>query len=230
MDTKKKCDLICSLGGNCAAAHNLRYRNMRNFALPFDWCFIQTTKALERLCDGFQNGFKDFCLKENLVQVESNKAHSIIFKDSYSEYFFPNHFSSTDLNQEYDIFYKKFKRRVKRLISQIEESENILFLFSSILNIEKDYFLRLEKVLKNLYPEKNFEFRVMLFKQNEDKEEIMGNIHYIYYLRDFNLYDYTKTNFEWAFLDSINLNKKRKRTKMSFSLFNHKIEIKWKRK
>ena len=49
----------------------------------------------------------------------------------------------------------------------------------------------------------------MLFKQNEDKEEIMGNIHYIYYLRDFNLYDYTKTNFEWAFLDSINLNKKR---------------------
>ena len=34
-------DLVCSLGGNCAAAFQLGFRGLRVFSLPFDWGYIE---------------------------------------------------------------------------------------------------------------------------------------------------------------------------------------------
>ena len=163
----KEFDLICSIGGNCSAAHNLRYRNMRHFSLPFDWCYFENAEAIKNFATGFQNEFQDFCKKENMLQVEGKAHHSIIFQDAYSKYFFPNHFSSSDLNVSYDKFYGNFRRRVSRLISYIKQSKNILFIVSSKLILEKNIFLELSSALKTLYPDKNIEIRVMLFNQKE---------------------------------------------------------------
>ena len=93
----KKYDLICSLGGNCSAAHNLKIRGLRNFSLPFDWCYIKNEKPIEYLTEGFENGFKNFLLKKNLEELkgnEYNEAHISCaqYKDSYTGYYFVNHF------------------------------------------------------------------------------------------------------------------------------------------
>ena len=69
MNTKQKFDLVFSLGGNCTAAHNLQYRGLRKFSLPFDWTYIVDEKAIYNLAEGFQTDFKYFLLKENLEEL-----------------------------------------------------------------------------------------------------------------------------------------------------------------
>ncbi len=44
MTGRKKYDLVCSLGGNCSVAHNLIFRGLRKFALPFEWAFLDDIK------------------------------------------------------------------------------------------------------------------------------------------------------------------------------------------
>ena len=60
MSSNKEYDLICSLGGNCAAAHNLRIRNLRTVAYPFDWTYFKSDSAVYKLADNFVDGFKNF--------------------------------------------------------------------------------------------------------------------------------------------------------------------------
>lgn len=76
----EKYDLICSLGGNCMAASQIRQRGLRVASLPFDWTFIVNDKPLYKLAEGFKNKFKDFLLKENLQEMtDEEKADSILF-------------------------------------------------------------------------------------------------------------------------------------------------------
>ena len=46
---KKEYDLICSLGGNCAAAHNLLIRKLRQAAYPFDWIYFKSDEAVYKI-------------------------------------------------------------------------------------------------------------------------------------------------------------------------------------
>lgn len=62
-------DLICSLGGNCSVAHNLLYRRLRKFALPFDWTYFEDISAIYKLAESFEVKFADQLKKENLVEL-----------------------------------------------------------------------------------------------------------------------------------------------------------------
>ena len=53
MTDRRHYDLIVSLGANCSAAHNLRYRNMRPFSLPLDWVYIENDKPIKWLINAF---------------------------------------------------------------------------------------------------------------------------------------------------------------------------------
>lgn len=202
-------DLICSLGGNCTAAHNLRYRNMRLYSLPFDWCYFTTPEALTHLAHGFKNQFSDFCKKENMQKLEDNSAHQNIFKDNFSKYIFPNHIQKSELDaQTYNEFYQTFNRRVQRLFECIEKSNNILFLLSSPLQISEDILKTLHQELSDTFSNKNIFLKVLLMNNPEEKEINDGNLTINQYHRPFNKYDFQRTNFEWQFMDQIKLTKK----------------------
>lgn len=200
-------DLIISLGGNCMAANNLRYRNMRPFSLPFDWVYMQDKKPLKYLIEGFKDRFKNLCLFENLEKVQDNDAHKIIYKDNYSGFYFPNHFEKNVIDKnEYKRFYEKLKRRIDRLFNSIEKNNSILFILACAIPFEKNDVLELKTTLSKLYPTKKLDFRVMIFNANEEEVVVdNNNIHIYKYTRIQNLYDFTKTNYEWAFLDDIKL-------------------------
>src|SRR5574344_1222376 len=133
----EKYDFVCSLGGNCAAAHNLLHRNKRLFSLPFDWLYIENDTPLLYLCEGFKDNFKNFCKKENLVIFDKNENNAtnggkLKYKDNYKNFFFVNHFSKDiNLDNEYEKIYTKLKRRINRLFNLIEKSNKILFLIST---------------------------------------------------------------------------------------------------
>lgn len=207
MDSKQEYDLIVSLGGNCMVAGNLRYRNIRPFSLPFDWVFMDDEKPLKYLVEGFKNRFINLLLKENLVKVASNEAHKIIYKDLYTGYYFPNHFKEESLtDQEYLKVYNKLHLRINRMLNAIDKSKTILFILAKDLAFKEEDILTLYKTLVEIYPIKNFYFRIMQFSAEINEEKLLNNnILICKYSREQNLYDFTKTNYEWAFLDDIKI-------------------------
>lgn len=199
---KRQYDLICSLGGNCAAAFQLKYRDMRSFSLPFDWVYIEDAKPITYLCEGFADGFKNLALKENLKRIEGNESHSVIYQDSYSGYFFPNHFKE-DTEKEYEAFDKKLRRRTARLIEKIKSAKKVLFILSVSFPLDISCLEELNKCLAELYPNVRFDFEAVSLACPLEEDETLGNIHLKRCVRQQNLYDFYKTNFEWAFLDQI---------------------------
>lgn len=211
-DNKKEYDLVCSLGGNCTVAQQLRRRELRPFSLPFDWCYMKNDKPIKYLCEGFQNGFKDFLLKENLVPLEGeeyNNAHTdhAQYKDTYTGYYFVNHFpKDKTLDESYGEVYNKIKRRLDRLQNTIQRGSNFLFIISPMFIIDTETIIKLSNTLNGIYPSKNFDFIIAQFSDLKNDEKIINqNIIVKSYTRYFNLYDYLNTNYEWNFLDDIKL-------------------------
>lgn len=223
---KRRYDLICSLGGNCSAAFQLQYRNMRCFSLPFDWVYIENDKPIAYLCEGFADGFKNLALKENLIRAEGNEAHPVIYRDTYSGYFFPNHFKE-DAAKEYDAFYKKLRRRVDRLIAKIKSARKVLFILSAAFPMDAACLEKLNERLAELFPDVRFDFETVIFGCPAEEKKTIGNIHLKRCVRQQNLYDFYKTNFEWRFLDQIVLpNKSRDNIRLpSFKAFGRRFRL-----
>ena len=212
MGTKKIYDLICSLGCMCAAAQNIRRRGLRHYSLPFDWCYMKDEKPLEYLCEGFKNDFKNFLLKDNLRKLddeEYNNAHTNKeqFKDIYTGYYFVNHFPlGKTLDKSYDEAYFTIRRRLNRLQNKIKSSNNILFVLSPIFIMDIKFVEKLSNSLKEIYPDKNFDFYILQFNSDSEEEIIINeNITLRKTFRDTNMYDFSNTNFEWSFLDKVDL-------------------------
>lgn len=129
----------------------------------------------------------------------------MIYKDTYSGYLFPNHFENDILDRkEYDRVYKKLRRRVDRLFSCIENNNSILFVLACEISFSEADILELKNTLLKMYPEKRLDFRIMTFNAKSNEEKSLDNNISIYkYTRGQNLYDFIKTNYEWAWLDSL---------------------------
>ena len=206
----KQYDLICSLGGNCSAAHNLRFRNMRPFSLPFDWCYILDDLPIYKLADCFRDDFKHYCLKENLKELSQNPSHKdkVQYQDSFTGYIYPNHFSCSinGWGGEYMKFKEKQNRRIARLYEKIDKGQKILFLLSTSFEIGIDCIMNLKSVLEKKWSDKIFEFIIISFDCAKDSTIENNGITMMKYKRSTNLYDFHYTNYEWAFLDNILLN------------------------
>lgn len=229
---KKSYDLICSLGGNCAAAHNLRYRNMRAFSLPFDWLFIVDDRPIYYLSQGFDNSFNDFCLKENLVELSDDEKSShhnnrVQYKDTLTQYRLSNHFNKPIAHEsEYQRVYQQFQKRFRRLFEQIEKAQSILFILNTEFEMPLDSIHQLQKTLRQKYPDKKIDFEVIQFSCKEEKIDAAANITVRKFRRAQNMYDFSKTNFEWAFLDEIELTQKvKKPPHISIRLLKSKFTI-----
>ena len=228
----KKYDLIMSLGGNCAAAHNLLYRQLRSFALPFDWVFIEDEQPILYLVEGFSNKFEKLCLYKNLQEITDESlvgAHGtfVPYKDTYTGFNFVNHFDKKlEKISDYQPAYNKLCKRVSRLFKALDEGEDFLFILSSRVQISCEVIKKLSDALTAQYPNKHFDFYVLLFNASKNDLQISGNIKINFIRRDLNLYDFTQTNFEWSFLDKVELKRKNKKIKQaSFKLFKTHYKI-----
>lgn len=226
----KEYDFICSLGGNCSVAHNLLYRKLRKFSLPFDWTYFLDSKAIYNLADSFAIKFSNQLKKENLKELPKNAMHpdKIQYEDMATNIIWPNHFEyKKDANKNFIDVKSKINRRFQRLLACINDANKILFIFATTFELDLQPLLYLYEKLKFLYPDKEIDIRVLSFNCEQD-ETIMGaddHITLCCYKRDKNLYDFIITNIEWSFLDEIKLSKNFK--KISNKYAKHKIiEIK----
>lgn len=226
----RKYDLVASLGANCSAAHNLRYRGMRPYSLPLDWVYIEDDKPMKWLVGAFETKFVDFFQYENLKLLPPTSEHDVIYQDSVSGFIFPNHFQTHMQNKkDYDIVAAKMKRRVHRLFEKINSANKILFIIASSRKLDLDNIVAQKNKLQSLYPDKQFDFEVMMFDCEYDTDKIISGVHVNTFARKMNLYDFNKTNYEWAFLDDIEIRDKQHvktgRTLLSVKLFQRKLKV-----
>ncbi len=230
---KREYDLIFSLGGNCAAAHNILYRGLRKCALPFDWTYMVDEKPLHKFIDGLKNGFVDFLQYDNLQELSEEENKNVTHNDTFhyldtnTGYRFVNHFHrDIRTTDEYEKVKTIFDRRTKRLLDMINEAESVLLVLNTAFYINNDVIFDFYGKIKEIYPNKRIDFVVLNFGCNKEEFTERESIRVFRYVRSQNNYDFTKTNQEWAFLDDVKLTKRR-RDKIMFKFLGYKIKVTW---
>ena len=230
-------DAIISLGGNCGAASQLRMRGLRPQSMPFDWTYMTGPDTIEWLCKGFGEGFRDFCLKENLEPIihEASGLAPYKYHDRASGYNFIHHFwTSADTLHGYRITYDVIQRRLKRMLKVLNDSDSVLFILATNFEYEPSIAVRLLDTIRSFYPGKVVDMRVLmhcaqfdnpltLAERWPDEFPFKGGR----YARRIFTYDFSRTDTEWEFLDQLSLTAMPKKKKFSLiDRFRYKI---WKR-
>ena len=202
--------LICSLGGNRSAAHNLQIRGLRSFSLPFDWLFVVDDRPIWYLSERFKTCFERFCLKENLVELqdpEHGTDHDgrMQYKDIVTGYRFVNHFSRpTEEPGEYERVYVTLRRRIERLYKAIEGTDRILFVLVTGTSIDcADALWVLLSTLRTLWPQKIVDIVQMSFEAGADKMEYRPHPLHFHWKRPQHLYDFLSNAPEWSAFDMV---------------------------
>lgn len=213
--TSEAYDLIVSLGGNCSAASQMRMRGLRFFSLPFDWLFMEDTRPIEYLANGFENGFSDFMLKENLVLHNDDWQGGVAkykYKDAHTGFCFIHHFhKSIDEPGGYEAAASVMRHRINRLMSKIGLSSRILLILTTDFPFDVALAEKMIAKIRSQYPDKEIDFHMMQFGVVFDDPAIAGR-KFVgmpftggLYSRAKSTYDLEKTSAEWAFLDEITL-------------------------
>lgn len=224
-------DLVFSLGANCSAAHNLKIRQLRPFALPLDWTYMVDEKPLVWLRSAFASGFSGFCEWENLEEIlpghpEYTDFHKgrRKFIDKLTGYRFINHFMvSGTAEEDYRAGYCAIKRRIERLFDALSTHQRFLLVLGSRHPVHCETLIGLRSSLSELFPGKLFDIDTVEFNAAEDIEDVPADgMRVRRFRRDWNAYDTEGKNWEWHFLDDVcSTLKPKKRPKLSFHVWPH---------
>lgn len=123
-------DIIIPIGYNCTIANVLNDVSLRGHSYPFDWVFVKMYKVTEY----FKTDFKDFFLREKLVQSDysgspaSEKSGIISRKERDIIYVHDGHYQSLKTDDDFYTMQKnKYNRRVERLYNNLNSNKKILF-------------------------------------------------------------------------------------------------------
>ena len=170
-------DLVVPFGEYCATAIALKNSGIRKASYPFDWSggrlwnkcgtcgFLGKIKLI---CDDFKNAFElddlsEFWNTEKNYRSVINNSTGLMFVHEFPW--------DKSVEKHYPEFKEKYNRRVERLYKDIEQAQNILFVFATRRNsrlalsdIEKGYQMLMQK-----FPLKTVNF-LILFSSTELSE------------------------------------------------------------
>lgn len=214
MSYKTKYDLIFSIGAACSCTQILRKCRVQYFSYPFDW--IVGCNIIDR-CKMLVNNLEKFIDKEDLEfahKVESTQCNA--YKNKYNNILFNHDFNINEtLDEGYERVRSKYERRLKRLYSQIEQSNKVLVVYIQLPNkkevIQNQELKEAHKILTERFGDK---FTLLYLHSSERTKLEERNIekvsHDIYKVT----FDYNGYNPEIDY--AVNF----KRLRKYFSLYN----------
>lgn len=162
-----------SLGSSCSIAENLRILGLRDQALPFDWIKVNNFKNIismiednfDKLWDSnnyelIKSSSKFFYLKDSLEKIPLEM--DVYRHLKYNVMFY--HDFPTNYENLYEIFCKKYKRRIKRFYNIIENKCPVFFFREQInpKQISIDDLINFNKLIKKLNPKLKFKLVIIL--------------------------------------------------------------------
>lgn len=209
---EKSYDLIVSLGGNCAVAQQLVWRNKRPFSLGLDWLSMPDEKPVRFLVQAFGNKFKDFAQKENLEDLTGAfpdvNPSLIVYGDRVSGFLFLHQFPLRQSNPAwYDSGGPKLQMRIDRMFSAVAQCQRVLFILATPFPYEDDLVDELVRAVRAAFPSVTCDFRMMMFNAGKDEEVLRESFEVVRIKRPIHRYDLYATSAVWAFLDDIEVTK-----------------------
>lgn len=131
-------DLIVPIGAACSCTSTLRIKNLQYFSYPFDWLFGAGFLNRVRI---LTNNFENWLNIEDLEIVGTRQypRHSNIYLNKKTDITYNHDFmTDTPLDIEFPLVKEKYDRRINRVINQIENSDNVLFVYIERPDIRKD--------------------------------------------------------------------------------------------
>ena len=170
----KKYDLVFGIGEACSCSQVLRKCHLQFFSYPFDWLFgSDILTRVKILTDDYQNFMNIDDLedtnqnnkdKKNLCEIYHNKSNDITFNHDFTY--------NQPLEKSYPEVQKKYNRRIKRQLNQIENSENVLVVYVQTPNnrniIEDSVLTEVYDLLQKRFPNQNI--TLSYFFCNHDKK------------------------------------------------------------
>lgn len=200
---KDKYDCIFSMGGSCTAAFQLKFRNLRKEALPFDWLYYKDCNTINKLSLCFKEDFKNWLKIENMCELAKGEGipnNNLQYEDLYTGYRFIHDFKKS-FEQEFPIIEQKYKRRINRLYDKIKISNNILLVLDTPVSVDFESLIDLKNTLNDKWVNKNFEIVAVQYSSTEENIIYKDDIYIIHTCRSECDYDYKHVMYEFAFLD-----------------------------
>ena len=205
--------MIVSLGGNCAAASQLKFRGMRVCSLAFDWLAMFNDKPIVYLPKGLRTRFEDFCRYENMQELGEprmeRKRLTYKFFDTVTGYHFWHHFFKPLADRTaFDRERLVLDRRLKRFYDKISKSRNVLFILATPFPFDIGLSEGVLAALRDVFPNTVPELVVIQFGAHRQAhcELCDGVIHVETVARKINVvYDNMLTAPEWAWMDDLSL-------------------------
>jgi len=177
-----------SLGTGCAIATELKRRNVREFALPFDWVYLWSMSSINVMlkdkCESLFiiDNWKKAEYQEDMIEKNEVRYINIKYDGFFSVHDFKADIEFKDQFQEY---VKIMRRRVKRLLDCFCSSRRIIFVrdeqqyalfakyggISSFVNEIKKF----KQILVEINPDIKFEIILITEHTNETELLIMKN-------------------------------------------------------
>ena len=227
-----KYDLICSLGGCCAPAMQIRQRNLQEKTLPFDWLFHVDDNQFKALSDAFRTDFKEWLQKENMEElfgVERGTSENYQYKDNLTGFRYIHDFKKPiDDTEHFSIVRKKYKKRFERFLELVESAETILFVSDAgKWNPNFQNVIQFKNGLLERWPDKKIDITITIFNAIKNESVTRDGVTFLYFIRPWNEYDFsfTRTNYEWHFLDEIELSSNSKKYSKIRKIYNQGIRI-----
>ena len=186
----RKSTVIIPLGENCACAMILGDAGLRRYSLPFDWSGLEDkdnddtgglyTKCnlIIQDCSGMLN-LEDF---EDLTKsgYAAKHEHRFIVNRKTGLRYIHDFSVSSSVKDQWPVFYEKYTRRIKRMYSEIERAERVLFIYDKVMkkecyqarhNVEFYSFSEIVTELKKKWPCKTFCFLLFLHDESINVKE-----------------------------------------------------------
>jgi hypothetical protein len=159
---------------DCSGANTLRDKNLRIEAYPFDW----NIKTIDSIYNIINNDFIDLFSNEFLIYSKKSFKHKYdnnnndykdlipVFNIKYNILFVHDF----NIEDNFDIIFNKYKKRIDRFINIINNYDNIIFIYDNryelVSNSIYDYYI-------SFFDDKNIFTNISQKKNIKDLEELI---------------------------------------------------------
>jgi len=156
-------DLVVGVGGTCRCSMGLREAKLQLLSFPQDW---NPGGGLVSKCETIVAGFSKWLDRDALVlQNPEEKENHLVYKNTKTGYTFLHDFHAKQtFDEQYPVVYRKYERRIARLMGLIDRARKILIVWVNVPNDEyatPDTARDGQSKLSERWPDKRFDILVL---------------------------------------------------------------------
>lgn len=196
--------IFVPIGDNCSVAYNLQKLGLRIFALPFDWIRIGHLSSVSSLIENKFSGFLDDlveidhsnkfkCFGDDYEYADGLTKICVVQNTKYNIKFY--HDFNKEIVSEIDDIKEKYARRIERLFDHLISKNKIIFAFDSSHKLACDDINKFVNDISKLYPDLNFELRILTKKKILEDDKIDSKVKVTYDDKPYG--NWTKPNVLW---------------------------------